>query len=63
MHIEELREERLGSSKEADLGNIAVKTAALVVGDLVGVVERVVAAPQDRILKLTKKIPRLPKRS
>jgi len=62
MHIEELREERLGSSKEVDLGNIAVKTAALVV-DLVGVVERVVAAPQDRILKLTKKIPRLPKRS
>jgi len=63
MHIEELREERLGSSKEVDLGNIAVKTAALVVGDLVGVVERVVAAPQGRILKLTKKIPRLPKRS
>ncbi|KAG0128394.1 hypothetical protein HOY82DRAFT_671556 [Tuber indicum] len=48
-------ERRVRLGKEVDLGNIAVKTAALVAGDLVDVVERAVAASQDRILKLAKK--------
>ncbi|PUU82934.1 hypothetical protein B9Z19DRAFT_1098947 [Tuber borchii] len=48
-------ERRVRLGKEVDLRNIAVKTAALVAGDLVDVVERAVAASQDRILKLAKK--------
>jgi len=48
-------ERRVRLGKEVDLGNIAVKTAALVAGDLVDVVERAVAASQDRILKLAKR--------
>ncbi|PWW76916.1 P-loop containing nucleoside triphosphate hydrolase protein [Tuber magnatum] len=48
-------ERRVRLGNEVDLGIIAVKTAALVAGDLVDVVERAVAASQDRILKLAKK--------
>ena len=48
-------ERRVRLGKEVELRNIAVKTAALVAGDLVDVVERAVAASQDRILKLAKK--------
>ncbi|KAF2847883.1 AAA-domain-containing protein [Plenodomus tracheiphilus IPT5] len=36
-------------SPEADLGNVAVKTAALVAGDLVDVVERALVAKQTRL--------------
>ena len=36
-------------SPEADLGNVAVKTAALVAGDLVDVVDRALAAKQNRL--------------
>jgi len=48
-------ERRVRPGKEADPGNIAVKTATLVAGDLVNVVEHTVAASQDRILRLEKK--------
>lgn len=47
------RKVRIG--KEVDLGNIAVKTAALVAGDLVEVVERAVGASKDRIAAIEKK--------
>lgn len=47
------RKVRLG--KEVDLGGVAVKTAALVAGDLVDVVERAVAASGERVAKLAKK--------
>lgn len=36
-------------SPEADLGNVAVKTAALVAGDLVDVVDRALVAKQNRL--------------
>jgi len=42
-------------AKEDDLGNIAVKTTTLVVGDLVEVVECAVAASQGRILMLARR--------
>ncbi len=42
-------------SPEADLGNVAVKTAALVAGDLVDVVDRALVAKRNRIEALAAK--------
>lgn len=48
-------ERRVRLGKEVELSGVAVKTAALVAGDLVDVVERAVAASGERISKLAKK--------
>ncbi|RPB17526.1 AAA-domain-containing protein [Morchella conica CCBAS932] len=48
-------ERRVRLGKEVELSGVAVKTAALVAGDLVDVVERAVAASGERVSKLAKK--------
>lgn len=48
-------ERRVRLGKEVELPGVAVKTAALVAGDLVDVVERAVAASEERVAKMAKR--------
>lgn len=48
-------ERRVRLGKEVELAGVAVKTAALVAGDLVDVVERAVAASGERVAKMARK--------